>query len=58
MYNKRENITEIRKTEHGVEWYRERIVEMLERIRSETVLRKIYTVVKTHINILNEKEGG
>lgn len=58
MNNKRENITETRKTKQEIEWYRERIVEMVEGIRSETVLRKIYTVVKTHLNILNEKEGG
>lgn len=32
-----------------------KIIEMVEGIKDETVLKKIYTVVKTHISILNEK---
>lgn len=40
----------------NLKWYSEKIVDMVGMIRNETVLRKIYSVVKTHINILNEKE--
>lgn len=42
MYNKRENITEIRKTIHGVEWYRERIVEMVGQIEDVWIVKSIY----------------
>lgn len=46
MYNKRENITEIRKTEHGVEWYRERIVEMVGQISDVKFLKRIYELAE------------
>lgn len=36
------------------EWYRKKIVEMVSGIVNETILKKIYTVVKTYIDILNE----
>ncbi len=38
------------------EWYKEKIVEMINKISNEDVLKKIYTVVKTHLEILKEKE--
>lgn len=37
-----------------VEKYREKIVEMIKQIDNKEVLKKIYTVVKTHMDILNE----
>lgn len=40
------------------DWYRGKIVEMVEHIKDKNVLIKIYTVVKTHSEILNEKKGG
>lgn len=36
--------------------YEQMIVEMLGEIKNQTVLMKIYTVVKTHLEILKEKE--
>lgn len=36
--------------------YRKQIFEMLERIEDPKILIKIYTVVKTHLEILREKE--
>lgn len=36
--------------------YRRQIVEMLEKIENPTILMKIYTFVKTHLEILREKE--
>lgn len=36
------------------EWYRKKIVDMVSCIDNETILKKIYTVVKTYIDILNE----
>lgn len=42
-----ERITECARELEGVEWYRERIVEIIERIHDETMLKKIYTVSKT-----------
>lgn len=53
MYNKRENITENRKTIHGVEWYRERIVKMVNQIDDEKFLNQIRIILKRHI----EKRG-
>ncbi len=38
------------------ESYKNQIVEMIEQIDNQTVLVKIYTVVRTHLMILNEKE--
>jgi len=40
----------------GKDWYREKIIEMVEKINNQDVLMKIYTVVKTHLEILKEKE--
>lgn len=40
------------------EEYRQQIIEMVEQIDDISVLKKIYTVTKTHITILNEKEGS
>ena len=38
--------------------YEQMIVKMLGEIKNQTVLMKIYTVVKTHLEILKEKEAG
>ncbi len=38
------------------EEYREKIIEMVEKIENQAILMKIYTVVKTHYEILREKE--
>lgn len=38
----------------GVEWYREKIVEMVGRIEDEKFLNQIHTILKKHI----EKRGG
>lgn len=38
--------------EHGVEYYREKIVEMLKEINNIETLAKIFAVVKTHYKIL------
>lgn len=38
------------------EYYRQKIIEMVGKINSTTILMKIYTVVKTHLEILREKE--
>lgn len=40
------------------EEYRKKIIEMVERIESKVILKKIYTVVKTHLEILKKKEQG
>lgn len=40
------------------EWYRGKIIDMVRHIDNESILKKIYTIVKTHIAILNEKEGS
>lgn len=53
MNNKRENINEIRNTEHGVEWYRERIVEMVGQIKEQRFLKAIYISI---LEYLKEKE--
>lgn len=36
--------------------YEQMIVEMVEKIKNPVILMKIYTVVKTHLEILREKE--
>lgn len=38
------------------EYYRQKIIEMVGKINNTTILMKIYTVVKTHLEILSEKE--
>ncbi len=38
--------------------YEQMIVEMVEKIKNPTVLMKIFTVVKTHLEILRENEAG
>lgn len=40
------------------EWYVREIFCIIRLIDDNTILRKIYTVVKTHHKILNEKGGG
>lgn len=42
----------------GVNFYKEKIVEIVNQIESESTLKKIYTFAKTLKDILNEKEGG
>lgn len=37
-------------------FYRERIAEMVGEIENQEILMKIYTVVKTHLKMLKEKE--
>lgn len=37
-------------------YYREKIIELVEKIENPAILMKIYTVVKTHYEILREKE--
>lgn len=39
-----------------VDSYRKKIIEMVEKIENPGILKKIYTVVKTHLQILKEKE--
>lgn len=38
------------------EFYKQKIIEMVEEIENTIVLMKIYTFVKTHLEILSEKE--
>ncbi len=38
------------------DYYREKIIELVEKIENPAILMKIYTVVKTHYEILREKE--
>lgn len=38
------------------EYYRLKINEIIEKIENTAILMKIYTVVKTHYEILREKE--
>lgn len=38
------------------DYYREKITELVEKIENPAILMKIYTVVKTHYEILREKE--
>lgn len=40
------------------EYYRGKIMEITGKIEDEETLKKIYTVVKTHMYILGEKERG
>ena len=37
-------------------YYKEKITELVEKIENPAILIKIYTVVKTHYEILREKE--
>lgn len=37
-------------------YYKEKITELVEKIENPAILMKIYTVVKTHYEILREKE--
>ncbi len=41
-----------------VEEYRKKIINIINLIDNERVLKKIYTVAITHKSILDEKEGG
>lgn len=36
--------------------YKQKIIELIEQIENQEVLMKIYTVVKTHSEILKEKK--
>ena len=36
--------------------YKQKIIELIEQIENQEVLMKIYTVVKTHLEILKEKK--
>lgn len=38
-------------------WYIKEVVRIMRKIDSPVVLMKIYTVAKTHLAILQEKEG-
>ncbi len=38
------------------EEYRKKVIELVEKIENSAILMKIYTVVKTHYEILREKE--
>lgn len=40
------------------EYYREKIMEISNKIEDEETLKKIYTVAKTHMYILEGKERG
>lgn len=40
------------------EQYKEKIIDMVGKIDSIVILKKIYTVIKTHLEILKEKEQG
>lgn len=40
----------------GKDCYKEKIAELVEKIENPAILMKIYTVVKTHYEILREKE--
>lgn len=39
-------------------WYIKEVVRIMRKIDNPTVLMKIYTVAKTHLAILREKEGA
>ena len=38
------------------EYIKQKIIEMVEKIENPIILTKIYTVVKTHLEILKERE--
>lgn len=38
------------------DYYKKKITEMVEKINNQDTIMKIYTVVKTHLEILKEKE--
>lgn len=38
------------------EFYKEKIIEMVKKIEDVEVLKKIFTVSKTHLKILKEKD--
>ncbi len=40
------------------EMYKRMIIELVEKIGNPVILMKIYTVVKTHYEILKEKKGA
>ncbi len=40
------------------EQYRKKIIGLVEKIDNQDVLKKIHTVVKTHLEILQEKGQG
>lgn len=44
MDNKREN--ENRKTKQEVEWYREKIIDMVNQIKDERLLKRIYELAE------------
>lgn len=39
-------------------WYIKEVIRIMRKIDSPVVLMKIYTVAKTHLVILQEKEGA
>lgn len=38
------------------DFYKQKIIELVEKIENPAILMKIYTVTKTHYEILREKE--
>lgn len=42
--------------EREKEFYEQKIIKMMERIKDPVILMKIYTFVKTHSEIIKEKE--
>lgn len=38
--------------------YREKIIEIVDKIKNPVILMKIYTVAKTHLEIERKKEHG
>lgn len=38
------------------DYYKQKITELVEKIENPEILMKIYTVIKTHYEILKEKE--
>lgn len=37
------------------EYYKEKIIEMVNQVNDKNILIKIFTVIKTHLQILGEK---
>lgn len=55
--DERKNLAFTEKDEY-IDFFRKEIVKMVDQIEDKITLKKIYTVIKTFIDILNEKEGG
>lgn len=39
-------------------WYIKEVIRIMRRIDNTVILMKIYTLAKTHLEILKEKEGA